>query len=207
MAWEPMNDVLQFVDADGDPCSGYVLKAYEAGTTTNKSMATDSGGGGLQASITLNAEGKPEVSGNEVIPYIDSIHKWALFTNQTDADANSNPYAGFYDNVPITSVSTVASNFSTPTTYAGTARSMTSADIGYYIQCTNTAAVVITIDSSAGFTAGDEVVWYYPVGTGTVTLTFATSGGMTLQDNRTVTPGKTAGIKYLGNDTFSYTGP
>jgi hypothetical protein len=100
MAWTVMYDVMQWVDANGDPASGYVLKAYLPGTTTATNIAIDKNGGSPQATITLNAEGKPEVSGNEVVPFIDREYKWAIFQNATDAAANSNPYAGFYDNVP-----------------------------------------------------------------------------------------------------------
>lgn len=100
MAWTVMYDVMQWMDANGDPASGYVLKAYLPGTTTATNIAIDKNGGSPQATITLNAEGKPEVSGNEIVPFIDREYKWAIFANATDAAANSNPYAGFYDNIP-----------------------------------------------------------------------------------------------------------
>jgi hypothetical protein len=100
MAWTVMYDVMQWVDANGDPASGYVIKAYEPGTTTPISIAIDKNGGSPQATITLNAEGKPEVSGNEVMLFIDRDYKWAVFRNASDAAANSNPYAGFYDSIP-----------------------------------------------------------------------------------------------------------
>jgi len=100
MAWTIMYDVMQWVDGNGDPASGYVVKAYEPGTTTPISIAIDRNGGGPQATVTLNAEGKPEVSGNEVMLFIDRDYKWAIFENASDAASNSNPYAGFFDNVP-----------------------------------------------------------------------------------------------------------
>lgn len=100
MAWTVMYDVMQWVDANGDPASGYVLKAYLPGTTTPTSIAIDKDGSSPQATITFNAEGKPEVSGNEIVPFIDREYKWAIFRNASDASANSNPFAGFYDNIP-----------------------------------------------------------------------------------------------------------
>jgi hypothetical protein len=93
----------QWFDNNGDPAAGYVLKAYEVGTTTPVSIAINSSGGSPQATITLNVEGKYEVSGNEITPYIDRNYKYAIFENATDAAANSNPFAGFYDNIVFTS--------------------------------------------------------------------------------------------------------
>lgn len=103
MAFEQMIIQEQWFDTNGDPFSGAVLKAYEPGTTTNISIFINDAGGSPQSTITLNAAGKYEVSGNEILPYIDRPHKWALFSNATDAAADSNPFAGFYDNVPLTS--------------------------------------------------------------------------------------------------------
>ena len=100
MSWVQMNIDSQWFDINGDPASGYVIKAYESGTLTNALMAITSAGGSQQATVTLNAEGKPEVSGNEVTLFIDRDYKYAIFESQSDADANSNPFAGFYDGIP-----------------------------------------------------------------------------------------------------------
>lgn len=100
MAFTVMYDVMQWVDTNGDPASGFVLKAYDPGTTTPVSIFIDKDGASPQATITFNAEGKPEVSGNEIVPFIDRDYKWAIFSNATDAAANTNPFAGFYDNIP-----------------------------------------------------------------------------------------------------------
>jgi len=86
-------------DLNGDPFSGAVLKAFLPGTTTSTSIAIDSAGGSPQASITANAEGKWEVSGNEILPYIDRKHKWGIFANSADAASNTPFYQGPYDNV------------------------------------------------------------------------------------------------------------
>ena len=40
-AWVPIQGDIQYVDGNGDPYSGAVLKAYKSGTTTNISLATD----------------------------------------------------------------------------------------------------------------------------------------------------------------------
>jgi len=105
MSWSLMADVPNpLFDASGDPYSGAVLKAYLPGTTTSTSLAIDSAGSSPQASITYNAEGKLEVSGNEILPYIDRKHKWAIFSNATDATANTPFYMGPFDNVDATAV-------------------------------------------------------------------------------------------------------
>lgn len=89
------------VDAAGTAGSGYVLKAYSPGTTTSVSIFITSGGGNAQASITANSEGKWEVTGNEVLPYMADIHtspyKWGIFANSVDATANTPFYMGPFD--------------------------------------------------------------------------------------------------------------
>jgi len=93
-------------DANGDPYSGAVLKAYLSGTTTSTSLAIDSAGSSPQTSITYNAEGKLEVSGNEIQAYIDSECKWGIFANATDAAASTPFYMGPFDTVPQLSAQT-----------------------------------------------------------------------------------------------------
>lgn len=111
MAWSILaglpNPII--VDAAGTAGSGYVLKAYLPGTTTSTSLAIDSAGSSPQTTITANANGIWEVSGNEITPYIDRKSKWAIFVNATDATANTPAYMGFFDNVEqvASSVNTV----------------------------------------------------------------------------------------------------
>ena len=90
MAWNPISlTVPHFTTSTGALASGYVLKAYADGTTTNISFATDNTGGTTATSIALNARGEPEVSGNVVIPHIDQDFKIALYATQAAADADS----------------------------------------------------------------------------------------------------------------------
>ena len=84
-------------DSNGNPFSGAVLKAFLPGGTTSTSIAIDSDGSSPQASITYNAQGKLEVSGNEILPYIDRKHKWGIFANAADATANTPFYMGPFD--------------------------------------------------------------------------------------------------------------
>lgn len=95
----------QFVDSNGDPYSGAVLKYYQAGTTTNLQIATDSTGGTLVNTMTLNASGYPEVSGNVVIPHVNASHKPALYATQAAADADSGAIWS-PDNITPTGIST-----------------------------------------------------------------------------------------------------
>jgi len=87
-------------DSNGNPFSGAVLKAFLPGTTTSTSIAIDEDGGSPQASITYNAQGKLEVTGNEILPYIDRKIKWGIFANAVDAAANTPFYMGPFDDVP-----------------------------------------------------------------------------------------------------------
>ena len=88
------------VGPNGQQFSGAVLKAFLPGGTISTSIAIDSSGGSPQASITANSDGKWEVTGNEILPYIDRTHKWGIFANATDAAANTPFYMGPFDNVP-----------------------------------------------------------------------------------------------------------
>lgn len=91
MAYAPIMKVLvPITDTSGDPYSGAVLKAYQDGTSTVLSMATDYTGGTTASSIALDSSGYPSVSGNIVIPHVDQDYKLSLYPTQTDADANTN---------------------------------------------------------------------------------------------------------------------
>ena len=108
MSFTPMTDVPNpLFDSNGDPFSGAVLKAYLPGTTTAISIYTDATGSSPQATLTANAQGAWEVTGSEVVPYIDQDHKWGIFANASDAASNTPFYMGPFDNVtagiPLTS--------------------------------------------------------------------------------------------------------
>lgn len=102
------------VDAAGTAGSGYVLKAYLTGGTISTSIAIAAAGTSPQTTITANSEGKWEVSGNEILPYIDRKHKWGIFANATDATANTPFYMGPFDNVEqVANSSDTVKTFST----------------------------------------------------------------------------------------------
>jgi hypothetical protein len=91
MAWAPTSLITpQFQNANNnEPASGYVLKAYLAGTTTNTPMATDSTGGTTFTDVSLNSAGYPEHLGQTIIPHIDRSYKLALYATQAAADADT----------------------------------------------------------------------------------------------------------------------
>lgn len=90
MAYLPIARFLpQWADLNGDPASGFVLKAYLPGSSTPISFATDNTGAVMVSTIALDSLGYPEVSGNEVIPHIDQNFKLALFPTQAAADSNT----------------------------------------------------------------------------------------------------------------------
>lgn len=97
----------QFEISSGVPASGYVLKAYSAGTSTPISMYTDYTGGTSASTITLNASGYPAVSGNVVIPHLSENFKLALYATQAAADANTGAVWSV-DNIRIASASYTA---------------------------------------------------------------------------------------------------
>lgn len=115
MAFSVMADVPNpLFDSNGNPFSGAVLKAFLPGTTTNTSIAIDSAGSSPQSTITYNAAGKLEVTGNEILPYIDRKHKWGIFANAADATANTPFYMGPFDNVEQTAdIAQVSQSFDT----------------------------------------------------------------------------------------------
>lgn len=89
MAYSPISFCVPQWHVNGVPASGYVLKAYIAGTSTLLQMATAADGLTLVNTITLNSQGYPSVSGNVVIPHLNAAYKLALYPSQAAADANS----------------------------------------------------------------------------------------------------------------------
>lgn len=101
MAYQPIaQTVPQYMDANGDPYSGAVLKAYNAGTSTVLPMATSSTGGTTANYFALNASGYPVSSGNIIIPHVNTAYKLSLYPTQTAADANTGAIWTI-DNLPI----------------------------------------------------------------------------------------------------------
>ena len=85
----PISNTLPQYHVAGAPASGYVLKAYAAGTSTPIQISDDYQGTTLVNTITLNASGYPAISGNEVIPHFSVNYKLALYPTQAAADANN----------------------------------------------------------------------------------------------------------------------
>lgn len=100
MAYYPIALTVPQYHVGGVPASGYVLKAYQNGTSVLLQMATDNTGATLVNSVELNAEGYPEVSGNIIIPHVDQGYKLALYPSQAAAAANSGATWSIDDLIP-----------------------------------------------------------------------------------------------------------
>ncbi len=106
MAYAAIAGTLPQYSKDGDEMAdGYYLKAYEAGTTTPLSMATDSTGATTLAKCKLNANGFPisneSDETSEFIPHMNATYKLVLYKNSTDADNNTTGSAEWViDNFP-----------------------------------------------------------------------------------------------------------
>ena len=91
--WSPISGVMSQYDksaaAGSGPASGYYLKFYDI-TNTAISMASASDGSGLLVKAQLDSSGYP-VNGSDArfIPFIDQDYRPALYTNSTDADADT----------------------------------------------------------------------------------------------------------------------
>lgn len=104
MAWVKIPVQEQWTNTNDVNASGFVIKCYLPGTTTVTPMAIDKNGVTTVTTATLNADGFPEVSGNEVALYIDRDFKIAIYQNASDAAANTNAFWGPVDNVKINSL-------------------------------------------------------------------------------------------------------
>lgn len=94
MAYIPIsNTVPQYAASGSTLAAGYYLKAYEAGTTTALSMATDSTGGTTLAKCKLNSQGYPiSIVSDDTsvfIPHFNEDYKLVLYPTETDADNNT----------------------------------------------------------------------------------------------------------------------
>ena len=90
MAWLPISQTVpQYVDLNGDPAVGYVLKFYAAGTTTNINLVTDNTGATQLTDVVLNSRGYPENAGAVIIPHLDQPYKIAFYATQAAADSDT----------------------------------------------------------------------------------------------------------------------
>lgn len=90
MTWLPIAQTPpQYEDLNGLPASGYVLKFYAAGTTTNINLATDSTGGTQESDVVLDSRGFPSLSNTVFIPHLDQTYKITLYATQAAADSDT----------------------------------------------------------------------------------------------------------------------
>ena len=161
MAFFPISHAaVQYVDTNGDAFSGAVLKAYSSGTLTNINMATDSTGATTAATITLDSDGYPAVSGTIIIPYIDEKYKLGLYPTQAAADSDTGSI-WLIDAVPISGdLLSVTQSISTTT-------SLDSSDDGNHVVATGTITITLPAVTVVGT---GFVVSIRNAGTGLVTI-------------------------------------
>lgn len=156
MAYSPIVYPPQF-HVSGSPASGYYLKAYKAGTTTAIQLATDRTGGTLVNKIQLNAEGRPEVSGNTVIPHLDQENKLALYPDETSADNDdTNSAIWIPDKIDVGSL---------PASYVDSIDTLS--DLRNY----SGEARTILLEGSSSSGDGDGALYYYSSGQSAGTYT------------------------------------
>lgn len=97
MAWVKLPIQDQWQNALDVNAAGFVFKTYLANTTTPTPMSIDQNGSTTVSTVTLNADGIPEVSGNEVTLYIDQDFRFAIYENATDASNDINAFYGPVD--------------------------------------------------------------------------------------------------------------
>jgi len=182
MAFFPISHTgVQYVDTNGDPFSGAVLKAFAAGTTNNIVMATDSSGATTASSMALNADGYPEVSSTIVIPHINEKYKLSLFPTQAAADSNTGAI-WTQDNISVSidfgsttqeiSTSTVldSSDANTHINFSGTiTTTLPDIDVvgsGYVFSWRNSGVGVVTFDADGSETINGALTQATQPGTG-----------------------------------------
>lgn len=221
MSWAPISLIVpQFVFGEPSaPASGYVLKAYQPGGTTNIPMATDSTGATTFNDISLNSEGYPEHSNSIVIPHIDQAYKLALYATQAAADANT-PAVWSSDNLTPVSTSGVFtkndSNTSSVTDVITLTHTLTGTPAGgtglaaSFVQETsddNNETVMrlkaVMTDVSAGSEDAKFVVALMTAGTSPTDVFEVTNLGSFnfLKDNPEIVGGDTNGVFTIGANT------
>ena len=119
--WSPVSgQVLHYVKTaadSGGPASGYFLKFYDTSNVAIN-MASASDGSGLLAKCSIDSSGYPlNGSSARFIPFLDRDYRPALYTNTTDADAdtiaNADWFPGTTPLVVIHSATAFSKNFAT----------------------------------------------------------------------------------------------
>lgn len=106
MAYTPISGVVPQLsrNAGGAAASGYYLKGYAAGTSTPLSMGIDSTPTSTLVKCRLGSTGYPISNDSDettiFIPHFNASYKLVLYTNSTDADANTTANAAWVvDNI------------------------------------------------------------------------------------------------------------
>lgn len=171
MAYTPISGVVPQLsrNAGGAAASGYYLKGYAAGTSTPLSMGIDSTPTSTLVKCRLGSTGYPISNDSDettiFIPYFNASYKLVLYTNSTDADANTTANAAWVvDN--ITGVFDASS-----ITYTATAtvtQRLNNIDVATYVALRGITSTQLADGDTINVT-NSGVAGQFVVKTGTVT--------------------------------------
>lgn len=171
MSYSPISGLVPQLsrNAGGAAASGYYLKGYAAGTSTPLSMGIDSTPTSTLVKCRLNSTGYPISNDSDettiFIPHFNASYKLVLYTNSTDADANTTANAVWVvDN--ITGVFDASA-----ITYTATAtvtQRLNNIDVATYVALRGITSTQLEDGDTINVT-NDGVAGQFVVKTGTVT--------------------------------------
>lgn len=171
MAWLPIQGIVPQVTESGNQANGYVLKFYEAGTTTPLAVATDNTGATTATNFPLDSEGYTTLSTVRVIPHVDQSYKEVLYLNQADADADATGSAVYVvDNVGV------AGSLASQISYDNTTSGLTATNVQSAID--ENSGDIDDLNTTLGVSRGDTNMGSF---TGTV-LTDNTTAKANIQE-------------------------
>ncbi len=127
------------------------LKAYNQGTTTPLSIATDAAGGTLLVKVQLDAQGFPITAGSaRFVPFINGDYDLWLFPTAAEADANDTTNAiQFADNLNADPTSTIVALSTIPSVASKAAAELLTLTDGLKIFIDSTDGGLFTMKTGA----------------------------------------------------------
>lgn len=175
---------FRVTDANDDPVSGAVIYFYDAGTSTSKTVYSDSGlSTAIGTSVTCDSSGVPSSGGNPVLVYVGTAAYKVVIKTSTGVTLQT------LDNVKgavTASSGSAVVQYSIDATSSSTI-TLTSADYGHIKECDITSAS-ITATLPLASTCANQIFGIIRKGTVSGnTLTLAASGSDTVAGSSSVT--------------------